>query len=77
MITCYPILRQEMQERGINYAELARVAKMSTTTLHMKMLGLRRWKLTEALRICCFFNFPDAEHLFQKKKLCTICPIRL
>lgn len=76
MITCYPILGQQMKENRVTYADLAGVIKTSTTTLLMKMLGLKRWKLTEVLRICCFFNTPDAEHLFQKK-LCIVCPITL
>lgn len=76
MITYYPILRQQMKERRINFIDLARVTKTSIASIHLKMLGLKRWKLTEVLRICCFFNTPDAEHLFQKGSR-TICPIRL
>lgn len=66
MVTCYPILRQHMLATGTTYSELASIANVSIVTLHLKMLGIKRWKLTEALRICCFFHTQDAEHLFRK-----------
>lgn len=67
MITAYPVLRQHIKERGVSLKELANVANINIIALYLKMLGIRRWKLTEAVKICCLFNTPDAEHLFQKK----------
>lgn len=72
MITCYPILRQRMREHRTTYEDLAAVANLNIVTLHLKMLGIKRWKLTEVLRICCFFRTQDAEHLFYKKP-CFVC----
>lgn len=66
MLTCYPALREKMNECGTTYKELAAILGVSATTLYLKMLGLKRWKLTEVLKICCFFRTQDAEHLFQK-----------
>lgn len=66
MVTYYPILRQRMLEFGTSYKALAAIADINIFSLHLKMLGIRRWKLTEALRICCFFRTHDVEHLFQR-----------
>lgn len=66
MITVYPVLRQRMIEHGITFKELATIANVSRITLFLKMLGIKRWKLTEALNICCFFNTHDIEHLFYR-----------
>jgi hypothetical protein len=67
MIRFYPVLRQYMRDHGVCWKELAVVAEMNTLTFHMKMWGIRRWNLPEAVRICCFFRTPDAEHLFVRK----------
>lgn len=67
MVTCYPMLRQRMIDYGTTYGELAAVANISKVAFHLKMVGIKRWKLTEVLRICCFFHSQDVEHLFQKR----------
>ena len=67
MITAYPVLAQHIRERGITLKELAAATNINIIALHLKMLGLKRWKLTDVLRICCFFHTNKAEHLFQKK----------
>ena len=69
MITRYPVLYKRMKEFGATYSDLAIIANVSKTALHLKMLGIKRWKLTEVLKICCFFRTPDAEHLFVEKRL--------
>ena len=33
---------------------------------HLKMLGIKRWTLTDAVKICGFFRCPDTEHLFVR-----------
>ena len=53
----------------MTYAELARVANITITELHLKMLGIKRWKLTEVLRICCFFRTHDGERMFEKSRV--------
>ena len=67
MITAYPALSQQIKERGFSMRELANVANTNIIALYLKMLGIRRWKLTETVKICCLFNTPDAERLFRKK----------
>lgn len=76
MITCYPVLSQLMRNRGTTYKELAAVANVDILSLHLKMLGIKRWKLTETVRICCFFHTHDVEHLFDKQ-FCVVCSITL
>ena len=69
MITVYPILCQQMRKHGVSRRELAAVANVNRITLYLKMCGIKRWKLTEVLSICCFFRTHDAKHLFAKKRL--------
>lgn len=67
MITVYPALRQQMRDHDITLKELSAIANINRVSLCLKLWGIKRWKLTEALRICCFFRTPNAEHLFQKR----------
>lgn len=69
MITVYPALGQLMARNGTTLKELAEIADTNTLALALKMLGIKRWKLTEAVNICCFFHTQDAEHLFQKESV--------
>lgn len=66
MITVYPVLRQRMEELGVTNRELAGVIGVNLITLKLKMWGIKRWTLTEAVKICGFFSTPDAEHLFVR-----------
>ena len=71
MLSFYPILCQYMKRHGTTYRDLASITNNNIVTLHLKMLGIKRWKLTEVLRICCFFNTNDAERMFTRK-LCFV-----
>lgn len=66
MITVYPVLRQRMKDYDVSYKELAAVAQMTVLNLYLKMWGIKRWTLTDVVRLCGFFNTPDAEHLFVR-----------
>lgn len=66
MIAVYPYLCQQIREHGVTLRELAAVANVNVLTMCLSMCGLRRWKLTEVVNICCFFRTVDAEHLFQR-----------
>lgn len=68
MIAVYPVLRQRMNETNTTFRELAMVAGISVFALRLKFWGIKRWKLTEVLRICCFFHTKNAEHLFSKRR---------
>lgn len=67
MITVYPVLCQYMRTHDISCGELAAVANVNVVSLFLKMCGIKRWKLTEVVSICCFFRTHDAEHLFEKR----------
>lgn len=67
MITVYPVLRQRMREQGVTGRELAAVIGTNLGTFYLKMWGIKRWSLTDAVKICGFFRYPDAEHLFVRK----------
>lgn len=67
MITVYPVLRQRMREQGVTGRELAAVTGMKLGTFYLKMWGIKRWSLTDAVKICGFFRCPDAERLFVRK----------
>jgi DNA-binding XRE family transcriptional regulator len=66
MITVFPVLRQYMRTHGITNRELAAVLGVSKAVLQLKMWGIKRWTLTDAVRICGFFSCPDVEHLFVR-----------
>lgn len=66
MIRVYPVLRQRMKEHGIACKELAAEIGDNPIVFVLKMWGIKRWTLTDAVRLCCFFRCPDAEHLFVR-----------
>ena len=66
MIALYPVLRQYIKRTGVSWAELAAVTGTSFFIFHLKMLGIKRWTLTDAVKICGFFNCPNAERLFVR-----------
>lgn len=66
MIALYPVLRQRIKQTGISWAETAAVAEISPFEFHLKMWGIKGWTLTDMVRLCAFFNTPDAEHLFVR-----------
>ena len=66
MITLFPNLRQRIKETGVSWADVAVAAEMSPFVFHLKMWGIKRWSVTDAVLICGFFNTPDAEHLFVR-----------
>ena len=69
MITVYPTLRQHIRDHKTTMGELAAVLNVSRFSLHLKLLGIKRWKFTEAVKICCFFRTHDVERLFSKKSV--------
>ena len=69
MITAYPVLSQQIKEREVSLKELATKINVSIVTMYLKMWGIKRWTLTDAVIICCFFNIQDAEHLFRRSSV--------
>lgn len=69
MITVYPVLRQRMTEHGVSCGELATIAGITVFEVYLRLWGLKRWKLPESVRVCCFFRTPDVEHLFVRNRI--------
>lgn len=65
MITIYPVLRQYMRDNDVSLKDLAAITNMNKFSLCLRLWGIKRWTLTEAVSICCFFNNPNVEHLFS------------
>lgn len=66
MITVYPVIRQRMKDFEVTNRELAAILGISLIAFQLKMWGIKRWTLTDAVRLCGFFNTPDAERLFVR-----------
>jgi hypothetical protein len=66
MIQLYPVLRQTMKDNNIKIKELSIIAGMNRIDCILSLWGIRRWKLTEAVKICSFFNCVDAEKMFVR-----------
>jgi hypothetical protein len=66
MITVFPVLRQHMRIHRTTKKELAAVLETNRIILQLKMWGIKRWTLTDAVRICGFFRYPYPEHLFVR-----------
>ena len=66
MITVYPVLRQRIKQTGVSWADLAAAAGIKPFVFHLKIWGIKRWTLPEVVRLCGFFNTPDAERLFVR-----------
>lgn len=66
MVPLYPVLRQHMKENNINWVKMAAVAGINIFAFHLKMFGIKQWKITEVVNICCFFRTLDAERLFVR-----------
>lgn len=55
-----------MRTHGVTNKELAAVLGISRIAFQLKMWGVKRWTLTDAVKLCGFFSTPDAEHLFVR-----------
>lgn len=66
MITVFPVLSQRMKEHGVSVKDLAAVLGVSRITCCLKIWGIKRWNLADAVKLCGFFSTPDAEHLFVR-----------
>ncbi len=66
MIALFPVLRQRMKQTGVSWSVLSAVSEMNPFIFHLKMWGIKRWTITDAVKICGFFRCPDAEHLFVR-----------
>jgi hypothetical protein len=67
MISRYPELRQLIKQAGMSWADLSAATGITLFDIHLKMFGIKRWGLTDVVRICSFFRCTDAERLFVQK----------
>ena len=66
MITVYPVIRQRMRDFEVTDRELARILGISWIAFQLKMWGIKQWTLPDVVKLCGFFNTPNAEHLFVR-----------
>lgn len=65
MRVIYDRLYRLMADSGVSTRDLAAIAGTNTIAVWLKLRGIMQWKLTEVVRICCFFSVVDAEYLFS------------
>ena len=64
MLFVYPNLVAIMQERGLDYKDLADILGISEHASYRRLRGLTGWKLHETIHLCEFFNVSDTAWLF-------------
>lgn len=67
MDSLYPNLSAIMDNRGVSIQNLAEIIGRSEEIVHLKLIGVRQWDLSEAVSICRYFNYPDLRTLFVRK----------
>lgn len=66
MKSVYPNLDSLMEERGIDYLDLARETGIGDTTMYRRMKGTSDLKLKEVLEICKYFDNFNTEWMFMR-----------
>jgi DNA-binding Xre family transcriptional regulator len=60
----YPNLNAKLIERGLSLKDLSDILGVNEAVIEKKMQGQLPWKLAEAVKICVYLKFPDANFLF-------------
>lgn len=66
MDSLYPNLDAAMAARGVSVGKLAEIVGRSEEIVHLKLIGVRDWTLSEALAICRYLQYPDFRKLFLR-----------
>ena len=66
MNSLFPNLVAAMEQRGVSVKAIANVIGRSEEVVHLKMLGVQDWMLSEALAICRYLQYPDFRKLFVR-----------
>lgn len=66
MNSLYPTLEAVMEQRGASVKNLADVTGLSEEVVHLKMRGVREWRLSEAIAICRYLKYSDFRKLFLR-----------
>lgn len=61
----YPNVVSEMGKRGLDYRDLAEILGISEHAAYRRLRGFAGWKLHETIRLCRYFEIPDAAWLFE------------
>ncbi len=67
MDSIFPNIDKELEKRGQNYRDLARVVDLSDIQMYRRLRGQTRLQLKEAIKICHFFELYDLETLFARR----------
>lgn len=62
----YPVLRQKMRDYGVTNRDIALVLGTNRVVVLLKLWGIKKWTLSDAISLCGFFRYPYAEHLFVR-----------
>ena len=66
MQTVYPNLWAAMTRRGVSVENIADAIGLSEESVHLKLEGVQDWRLSEALAICRYLQYPDLRSLFLR-----------
>ena len=66
LLFVYPNLLSVMEERYMDYRDLASVLNMEPLAVYRRMRGVTGWKLDETVRICEYFTISDLPWLFAR-----------
>ncbi len=69
MKSIYPNLDSLMEEREIDYLDLATEIGVADTTMYRRLKGKSDMKLHEAFEICKYFDNFDVEWIFRQTKV--------
>ena len=69
MKSIYPNLDSLMEERKIDYLDLATEIGVADTTMYRRLKGRSDFKLHEVIEICKYFDNFDVEWMFSRISL--------
>lgn len=66
MNSLFPNLQAALKQRGASIKNLADAIGLSEESVQLKMEGVQDWRLSEALAICRYLQYPDLRSLFLR-----------
>lgn len=65
-MTVYPTLAKEMEEHGLTTKDVADLIGDCVGSVCLKLQGVIEWTLSDAVRLCHHFDYPDIRKLFLR-----------
>lgn len=65
-MSLYPNIDSEMGKKNITYPTLAREIGLKPMSVYRRLNGITEWKLSEAVDVCHYFDYPDITLLFLR-----------